>query len=29
MLAALPVILALEMLLQAVNIDINSVPKKK
>jgi glycosyltransferase involved in cell wall biosynthesis len=29
MLAALPIILALEMLLQAVNIDINSVPKKR
>jgi glycosyltransferase involved in cell wall biosynthesis len=28
MLAALPIILALEMLLQAINIDINSVPKK-
>jgi glycosyltransferase involved in cell wall biosynthesis len=28
MLAALPVILGLEMLLQAINIDINSVPKK-
>jgi hypothetical protein len=29
MLAALPIILALEMLLQAVNIDINSVPGKR
>jgi glycosyltransferase involved in cell wall biosynthesis len=28
MLAALPIILGLEMLLQAINIDINSVPKK-
>jgi glycosyltransferase involved in cell wall biosynthesis len=28
-LAALPIILALEMLLQAVNIDISSVPKKR
>lgn len=28
MLAALPIIVALEMLLQAVNIDINSVPRK-
>ena len=28
MLAALPIILGLEMLLQAINIDINSVPRK-
>ncbi len=29
MLAALPIILGLEMLLQAINIDINSVPRKR
>lgn len=29
MLVALPIILALEMLLQAINIDINSIPKKE